>query len=56
MDEFIVTKTERYTVRAESLDDARFVWRRFETNSEFEDDVEFLDGANQFDEKEKGNE
>lgn len=45
MEEFIVVKTERYTVYAESLQDAQFVWRRFELEGEFADDVEYLDGS-----------
>ena len=52
MDEFIIIKTERYTVTAHSLEDAQFVWRSFEIKGEFEDDVEFLDGITEY--KEKG--
>ena len=44
MPEFIVVRTERYVVHAESLDDAQFVWRRFDIEGEFADDVEYLDG------------
>ena len=45
MEKYLVTETRRYEVSANSLADAQFVWRRFETHSEFEDDVEYLDGV-----------
>ena len=41
METFIVIRTERYAVEANSLDDARRVWR---DDGAFADDVEFLDG------------
>ena len=44
METFIVIRTERYAVEANSLDDARRVWREYETDGAFADDVEFLDG------------
>jgi hypothetical protein len=48
MPEYIVEETNRYKVQAESLDDARFVFRQFTTESQFEDDVEFLDGQTEY--------
>ena len=51
MDEFIVTVTERYSVMANSLDDARFVWRQWSVEREFEDDIEFLDGSSMIEPK-----
>lgn len=50
MPKFIVVETSRYEVVADSLDDAQFVWRRFQTHGEFEDDVEFLDGTSSYEE------
>jgi hypothetical protein len=43
METYLVTKVERYTVEANSLDDAKRVWRDYETDGAFADDVEFVD-------------
>lgn len=50
MEEFIVVVTDRYKVMANSLEDASFVWRRFQLEGEFEDDIEYLDGSSTFEE------
>ena len=54
MPRFIITKTERYEIEAHTLADARQTWREFTMDGALEDDVEFLDGFEEFEEEEVG--
>lgn len=44
---FVVTQSDRYEIEADSLEEARALWREYEFDNE---SVEFLDGSTTFEE------
>ena len=44
---FLVTQSDRYEIEADTLEEARAIWREYEFNSEC---VEFVDGSTTFEE------